>query len=182
MNNLVAKGDRVKLRKKPTAAFDLKRGDVIEVAAVHPLDGTIKFWNDRSERWEFIYPDEVGRIVDSVTPVEVAVTESTVPPGNDSVTPVEVAVTESKPAPGNDDFQPLDPISIYQPRGTARGGPKYYRMSYKECGKVRHIHIRGGNTDSAIAQAKVQEVRSLLADGVPPAQIAVLLKPKSKNN
>ncbi len=150
-------GDRLKLRKKPMAASHLKRGDVIEIAAIHPINGSIKFWNDRSERWEFAYPDEIGRIVDSVTPVEIAVTEST-------------------PAPGNDDFLPLDPISIYQPRGTARGGPKYYRMSYKEGRKVRHVHIRGGNTDSPIAQAKVQEVRSLLAAGVPPAEIAFSLK------
>jgi len=41
---------------------------------------------------------------------------------------------------------------------------------------MKHIHIRGGNTDSPIAQAKVQEVRSLLAAGMPPAEIAILLK------
>jgi hypothetical protein len=149
-------GDRVKLRKKPMAASHLKRGDVIQVQAIHPVNGSIKFWNDRSNCWEFAYPEEMGRVIDSVTPVEVAVTEST-------------------PAPGNDDFLPIDAVSIYQPRGTARGGPKYYRMSYKEGGKVRHIHIRGGNTDSPMAQAKVAEVRSLLAAGIPPAEIATTL-------
>ncbi len=152
----------MKLRKKPAAAFDLKKGDVIQVATIHPVDGSIKFWNDRSERWEFIYPDEVGRIIDSVTPAEVAVTESTL-------------------ALDTDDFLPIDAVSIYQPRGTARGGPKYYRMSYKEGGKVRHIHIRGGNTDSPIAQAKVAEVRSLLAAGVSPREIATSLRsPQNK--
>jgi hypothetical protein len=207
-------GDLVKLPKKPSAASYLKKGDIVEVAAVHPINGSIKFWNERSERWEFIYPDEVARVFDSsvtpakvavtesivppgddsVTPAEVAVTESIVPPGDDSVTPAEVAVTESIVLPGVDSVKPaevavteskpepaadnlaLNAISIYSPRGTAPDGHQYYRLSYRAGGRVRHQHIRGGNTDSPIAQAKVQEVRSLLASGVSPAEIALLLK------
>ena len=172
-------GDRVKLRKKPIAASHLKRGDVVTVAAVHPSNGSIKFWNKQSKRWEFAYPDEIGRILNSVTPDEVAVTESTPAPGNDdSVTPVEPAVTESNP-PADGEYLALNAVSPYRPRGTARGG-EYYRLSYREGGRgrVRHIHIRGGNTDSPIAQAKVQEVRSLLAAGVPAAEIASLIKEK----
>jgi hypothetical protein len=207
-------GDRVKLRKKPIAASYVKKGDIVEVSAVHPIDGSIKFWNERSERWEFVYPDEIGSILenDSVTPVEVAVTESStsesandsvthaevavtesncqhsqtntisivdgVTESNrqhskaDSVTPVEVAVTESA-IPESADY--FSAVSTYKPRGTARG-KEYYRLSYKCGGKVRHCHIRGGNTDSPIAQAKVQEVRSLLAAGISPAEIALLLK------
>src|SRR4028119_1546559 len=53
-------GDRVKLRKKPMAASYVKRGDIVEIAAVHPTNGSVKFWNERSERWEFIHPDEIG--------------------------------------------------------------------------------------------------------------------------
>ncbi len=96
--------------------------------------------------------------------VEVAVTESTVSPGNDdSVTPVEV-VTALFAAPA-DDHSVTDAISTYCPRGTACGGNKYFRFSYRAGTKVWHIHIRGGNTDSPIAQAKVQEVRSALESG-----------------
>jgi len=166
-------GDRVKLRRKPIAASYVKKGSIVKIAAIHPLNGSIKFWNERSESWEFIYPDEIGSVVppDSPTLVEVGVGESIAP--DDSPTPVEVGVGESI-AP--DDF--LDPISIYKPRGTARGG-KYYRLSYKEGGKVRQVHIRGGNIDSPIAQAKVQEVRSLLGAGVPPAEIAAMLRNQS---
>ena len=191
-------GDRVKLRKKPIAASYIKKGDIVEIAVIHPLDGSIKFWNERSERWEFIHPDEIGNVVpdDSPTPVEVAVGESnsrhsetdTIPPVEavgesnsphskiDSPTPVEVAVGESNSLHSDRDY--LDPISIYKPRGTARGDKdnRYYRLSYKEGNKVRQVHIRGGNTDSPIAQAKVQEVRSLLAAGIPPAEIAAMLK------
>jgi hypothetical protein len=188
-------GDRVKVRKKPIAASYVKKGDIVEIAVIHPGNGSIKFWNERSERWEFLHPDEIGRVVtseddsptpaevavgesivpdDSPTPVEVAVGESIVP--DDSPTPVEVVVGESIVLPGDTDY--LDPISIYKPRGTARGG-KYYRLSYKDGGKVRQVHIRGGNIDSPIAQAKVQEVRSLLASGISPAQIAEYLKPQN---
>ncbi|MEG3955250.1 hypothetical protein [Microcoleus sp. herbarium2] len=213
-------GDRVKLRKKPIAASYVKKGDIVEIAAVHPIDGSIEFWNERSECWEFIHPDEMGSILqsvsvnDSVTPVEVAVTESKPESAIDSVTPVEVAVTESNCQHSetktihlvdavtesnclhseNDSVTPVEvavtesstpesadyfsAVSVYTPRGTARG-KKYYRLSYKSGGKVRHCHIRGGNTDSPIAQAKVQEVRSLLAAGVSPAEIARLLRDSS---
>ena len=205
-------GDRVKLRKKPIAASYVKKGDIVEIATVHPIDGSIKFWNERSERWEFIQADEIGRIVpddsptlvevgvgesnclhsetyiqspidavgesncphstiDSPTLVEVGVGESIVP--DDSPTLVEVGVGESNCLHRETDY--LDPISIYKPRGTARGG-KYYRLSYKDGGKVRQVHIRGGNTDSPIAQAKVQEVRSLLAAGISPQEIAAMLR------
>jgi hypothetical protein len=172
-------GDRVKLRKKPIAASYVKKGDIVEIAAVHPLDGSIKFWNERSECWEFIHPDEMGPILqsvsvnDSVTPVEVAVTESSTPESAiDSVTPVEVAVTESSKPESADYFSA---VSVYTPRGTARG-KEYFRLSYKCGGKVRHCHIRGNNTDSPIAQERVREVRSLLATGISPAEIAAMLK------
>ncbi|MEG4944006.1 hypothetical protein [Microcoleus sp. F4-D5] len=187
-------GDRVKLRKKPIAASYLKKGDIVEIAAIHPTNGSIKFWNERSERWEFVYPEEIGRVFDSPASVEPAVGESTFPHSEtdtntqveavgestspprvfDSPTPVEPAVEESNCRPG-DDCLALNAISTYRPRGTARSG-EYYRLSYKEGGKVRQVHIRGGNTDSPIAQAKVQEVRSLLAAGIPPAEIAATLK------
>ena len=188
-------GDRIKVRKKPIAASYIKKGDIVEVAAVHSINGSIKFWNERSERWEFIHSDEIDRVVpdDSPTLVGVAVGqlncphsetdispsidadgESIVPHSKiDSPTLAEVGVGESIVLPGDTDHL-LDPISVYQPRGTARGG-KYYRLSYKDGGKVRQVHIRGGNIDSPIAQAKVQEVRSLLAAGITPREIATRL-------
>jgi len=89
-------GDLVKIRKRPIGASYVKKGDVVEIVTVHPLNGSIKFWNDRSERWEFLHPDEIGSIVspdDSPTPAEVAVGESMAP--DDSRTPAEVAVGES---------------------------------------------------------------------------------------
>ena len=197
-------GDLVKIRKRPIAASYVKKGDVVEIVAVHPLNGSIKFWNERSERGEFLYPDEIGSIVppadnyDSVStdkaqivitesnyphsetdsnPALDAVTESKVPPGNDdSVTPVEPVVTESTPPAEFDDSLALKAISTYKPRGTARSG-EYFRLSYRDGSRVKHVHIRGGNTGSPIAQAKAAEVRSLLVAGVlSPQEIATMLR------
>ncbi|WP_341730875.1 hypothetical protein [Microcoleus sp. EPA2] len=230
-------GDLVKLKRKTPHAALLKRGDIVRVETVHPGDGSIKFWNERTESWGYLYPDEFSVVtessplteIDSVTPVESAVTESSplaeidsVTPVEsvvtessplaeiDSVTPVESAVTESSPLTEIDSVTPVESavtessplteidsvtlvesavtesippddsvtsaISTYRPRGTARGGD-YFRFSYRDnSGKTRHIHIRGGNTKSLIAQAKVQEVRSLLIAGVPNSEIAAMLR------
>ena len=92
----------------------------------------------------------------------------------DSLTPVEPAVSESN-FPADSEYLAINAVGTYRPGGTARSG-QYYRLSYKKGSRVRHIHIRGGNTDSPIAQAKVQKVRSLLAAGITPAEIAHLLK------
>jgi hypothetical protein len=196
-------GDLVKLRKKPSAASYVKKGDSVEISAVHPIDGSIKFWNERSERFEFIYPDEISGIisrepVDSVTSsAEVGVTESIPEPADSVTSKAEVGVTESIPEPADSVTskaevgvtesipEPVDSVtssavSTYRPRGTARSIEnvrlEYFRFSYREGSKVRHIHIKGGNTDSPKAQAKVAEVRSLLAAGIPPREIAGMLK------
>jgi hypothetical protein len=42
---------------------------------------------------------------------------------------------------------------------------------------MRHIHIRGGNTDSPIAQAKVAEVRSLLRPEFPRRKLLLFENP-----
>ena len=173
-------GDFVKLRRKSAHAACLKKGDIIQIQAVHPSDGSCKFWNECTESWGYVYPDDFTLVpppkIDSITPLEVTVIEST--PLEVAViesTPLEVTVIESTPLEVAIDSITLNPISIYKPGGTARSG-EYFRFSYRDGGKVRHIHIRGGNTDSPIAQAKVQEVRSLLGASVSPLQIASILK------
>ncbi len=56
-------GDLVRLRKKPMAASYVKKGDFVVVDAIHPVDGSVKFWNERSERWEFIQQDEISSTI-----------------------------------------------------------------------------------------------------------------------
>jgi hypothetical protein len=206
--------DLVKLRKKPRAASYVKKGDFVVIDAIHPVDGSVRFWNERSERWEFIQQDEISSIIpkaqigvtestpepaDSVTSsAEVGVTESTPEPADSVTSSAEVGVTESTPEPADSVTssaevgvtestpEPADSVtssvSTYRPRGTARSIEncplKYFRFSYRDGSKVRHVHIRGGNTDSPIAQAKVVEVRSQLAAGIPPAEIAKMLASK----
>ena len=173
-------GDWVKIRKVPAIAKHVKCGHTYKIHAVDPSNGLLKFWNPFANQWDYLHPEEVKLAlappvkIDSVTPVESADTESNCPPAVDSVTPVEPAVTESS-SPAGDGYLALNAVSTYRPRGTARGG-EYYRLSYKDGSRVRHVHIRGGNTDSPIAQAKVAEVRSLLAAGTSPREIAAMLK------
>jgi len=117
-------GDLVRLRKKPMAASYVKKGDFVVVDAIHPVDGSVKFWNERSERWEFLQHDEISSIIPKVQIVD---TELIASPVDDSVS--------SKA------------ISTYRPRGTARSG-EYFRFSYRDGSRMRHVHIRGCNTDS----------------------------------
>jgi hypothetical protein len=173
-------GDLVKVKRKTPHAPLLRKGDIVQIEAIHPHNGSCKFWNEVTESWGYLYPDEFVLIPpapaenDSVTPVELVVTEYTVEPVVTEYT-VEPVVAESTPPAEFDDSLALNAISTYNPRGTARSG-EYFRLSYRDGGRVRHIHIRGGNTDSPIAQAKVAEVRSLLAAGMSPAQVATLLR------
>ena len=163
-------GDLVKVKRKTPHAPLLKKGDIVQIETIHPHNGSCKFWNDLTESWGYLYPGDFVLI-----PPE--------PAGNDSVSTdkAQVADTEYTVPPSNDDSVSTDKaISTYRPRGTARSG-EYFRFSYRDGSRMRHIHIRGGNTDSPIAQAKVAEVRSLLAAGIPPGQIAEMLKkPKPK--
>jgi len=59
-------GDWVKVRRKPAIAAWVKRGEIFKVNAVHPTDGSMRFWNPHINQWDFIYPDEVKLTVESV--------------------------------------------------------------------------------------------------------------------
>ncbi|MEG5008481.1 hypothetical protein QUB17_33275, partial [Microcoleus sp. B5-C4] len=108
VGSLYKAGDWVKLRRKPAIAAWVKRGEIYKVNRVHPIDGSLQFWNPFTNEWDFLYPDEVTLapappVVDSVSPaptiadteytVEVADTEYTVEVADTEYT-VEVADTE----------------------------------------------------------------------------------------
>ncbi|MCC3411068.1 hypothetical protein [Microcoleus sp. PH2017_02_FOX_O_A] len=180
VGTLYKAGDWVKLRKKPSgAAAWVKRGEVFRIESVHPVDGSMRFWNPHINEWGFLYPDEVSlvpapndSVSEAITPV--VDTESNSP--NDSVSeaiaPVEVDTESNSP---NDSVSGCKAISTYRPRGTARSG-EYFRFSYRDGSRMRHIHIRGGNTDSPIAQARVEKVRSLLAAGISAVEVVGMLR------
>jgi hypothetical protein len=59
-------GDSVELKRKSKNAAYLKRGDVVQVEAVHPVNGSVKFWNEHTQRWGFLYPEEIKLTVKPV--------------------------------------------------------------------------------------------------------------------
>ncbi|MCC3488954.1 hypothetical protein [Microcoleus sp. PH2017_14_LAR_D_A] len=177
VGTLYKAGDWVKLRKKPSsAAAWVKRGEVFRIESVHPVDGSMRFWNPHINEWGFLYPDEVSLVPAPNDSVSEAIVDTESNSPNDSVSeaiaPVEVDTESNSP---NDSVSGCKAISTYRPRGTARSG-EYFRFSYRDGSRMRHIHIRGGNTDSPIAQARVEEVRSLLAAGAKSAEIVEMLR------
>jgi hypothetical protein len=64
--NVYRAGDWVKVRKKPATAAWVKRGEVFQINQVHPIDGSLKFWNPHIKQWDFLYPEEVKLTVESV--------------------------------------------------------------------------------------------------------------------
>jgi hypothetical protein len=59
-------GDWVKLRRKPAVAAWVKRGEVFRISQVHPINGSLKFWNPHINQWDFLYPEEVKLTVEPV--------------------------------------------------------------------------------------------------------------------
>ncbi|MFB8795913.1 MAG: hypothetical protein U7126_17235 [Microcoleus sp.] len=111
-------------------------------------------------------------VADTEYTVEVADTEYTVEVADTEYT-VEVADTEYIVEVAEDDSVSRA-ISTYRPRGTARSG-EYFRFSYRDGSRMRHVHIPGGNIDSEIAQARLKEVRSALLAGMSPVQVVAVI-------
>jgi hypothetical protein len=64
--NVYRAGDWVKVRKKPAFAAWVKRGEIFQIKQVHPINGSLKFWNPHIKQWDFLYPEEVKLTVESV--------------------------------------------------------------------------------------------------------------------
>jgi hypothetical protein len=64
--NVYRAGDWVKVRKKPAISAWVKRGEVFQINQVHPIDGSLKFWNPHIKQWDFLYPEEVKLTVEPV--------------------------------------------------------------------------------------------------------------------
>jgi len=92
--NVYRAGDWVKVRKKPAFAAWVKRGEVFQINQVHPIDGSLKFWNPHIKQWDFLYPEEVKLTVE---PVVGEASELTVEPvvGEASELTVESVVGEA---------------------------------------------------------------------------------------
>ena len=64
------------------------------------------------------------------------------------------------PPPGN--------VNQYYP---GRRDTAYYRFSYRLGRRVKHVHIRGGNSCSQAGQANAQQIREMIARGYSLAEI-----------
>ncbi|WP_333447714.1 hypothetical protein [Microcoleus sp. herbarium2] len=43
--NLYRAGDWVKVQRKPAIATGVKQGEIFQINQVHPINGSLKFWN-----------------------------------------------------------------------------------------------------------------------------------------
>jgi hypothetical protein len=188
--------DWVKLRRKSTSAAYWKKGEVVQVESVHPVNGGARFWNDRTESWGYLHPGDVIPVpppLDSVSVLPIALDAESIPELVDtesiselveidsvSVQLITLADTESTPELVKFDSV-SGPVATYRPKGTARGG-EYFRFSYRAGEKMKHLHIPGGNTGSVLAQSRAAEVMELAAAGVPSLEICDRIKGWSKRN
>jgi len=78
VENLYKAGDWIKVRKKPAIAVWVKRGEIFQINAVSPKDGSIRFWNPYIDQWDFLYPDEIKLTVEPVVGEVAALTVESV--------------------------------------------------------------------------------------------------------
>ena len=54
------RGDWVLVKRKPKndGAY-LKRGDKVQIEFAHPTNGSVRFWNDRCNKWDYLWPEDI---------------------------------------------------------------------------------------------------------------------------
>lgn len=62
-------------------------------------------------------------------------------------------------------------VSEYSPGGTAAKGNYYYRFSYREGKRTKHIHIKGGHTGNKLAIKRKELVEAWIREDVPLEKI-----------
>lgn len=53
-------------------------------------------------------------------------------------------------------------VNMYRVRGTRN---RYYRLSYRQRGKMKHLHIPGGNIYSRLATLRAEKLQQLIERG-----------------
>ena len=178
-------GERVKLRRKSKNAPYWKKPEVVKVESVHPLDESIRFWDERIQDWTYLWPEDFVLVPPDSVETAIALDTESKPESAeiDSVSSDPIALdTESKPESAEIDSV-SGPVGVYCPKGSARSGElKYFRYSYP-CGrKTKHVHIPGGCTGVRVAQERAAEVMELAAAEVPSLDIVDRIKSWSKKS
>ena len=73
----------------------------------------------------------------------------------------------------NHELQTMDAINIYRAGGSQN---KYYRYSYYHNGKIKHLHIKGGNISNPLVQKRVSELKNAIAHGKTHSEILKKIK------
>jgi len=104
---------------------------------------------------------------------------------SESLDIVHEVVSESKSANLEYDSLTTNPcgaIGKYHARGNTRGNPEYWRFSYRDGRRVRHVHIPGGNSSNPTALARVEEVRRAIANRRSPSEIVEMIHSWTRKN
>ena len=64
-------------------------------------------------------------------------------------------------------------INRYSP---AKRKTEYFRLSYRDGAKMRHIHIRGGNVNSLLAQNRVRLLQNAINSGAKLPEIIAMCR------
>ncbi len=83
--------------------------------------------------------------------------------------------TESKPYTERLSFAD-EPVHLYYPKGTANGFNQYFRFSYRDGKRMRHLHIPGGNTRNPEAIERAKRVMAFIDQGATPSQVRSLIE------
>ncbi|NET71770.1 MAG: hypothetical protein F6K62_12800 [Sphaerospermopsis sp. SIO1G2] len=90
------------------------------------------------------------------------------------LTTLDVRESEST-VPQNDSLT-TQSINIYKPSGKARGNSKYFRYSYRDGSRIKHIHIPGGNISNPLAKQRAKIIDDAIAQKLPPTEIKSMIR------
>lgn len=82
------------------------------------------------------------------------------------------SVTTLESLPGDS----VTAINIYKAKGKARGENFYYRYTYRDGKRLRHVHIPGGNINNPMVQERVEKLKIAIAQKLPPDKIEQMIK------
>ncbi len=69
-----------------------------------------------------------------------------------------------------------DPMLCVNTYSPGKRKTKYYRLSYFQDGKTKHLHIPGGNVRAPLAQERAKVLQKLIESGAQLKEIIAVVK------
>ncbi|WP_445243960.1 hypothetical protein [Microcoleus sp. OTE_8_concoct_300] len=177
--NVYRAGDWVKVKKKPAIAAWVKRDEVFKINQIHPIDGSLKFWNPHIKQWDFLYPEEVKLTVE---PVVGEASELTVEPvvGEASELTVEPVVGEAseltvEPVVGEASELTVEPVVGEASNGWLESHYKIRRGGKQHSIKCPEIRCNGPYYSYRWMEGKRQRAKYCPASKCPEVRKALSL-------